>query len=43
MEPFSDDENAQEEEPAVPAPPETGVVTGPSPYDAAGDDDLEED
>jgi hypothetical protein len=43
MEPFTDDENLQEEEPAGAAAPEAGVVTGPAPYDAANDDDFEED
>jgi hypothetical protein len=42
MEPFTDDENVHEEEPAGAAPSEA-VVTGPAPYDAADDDDFEED
>jgi hypothetical protein len=43
MEPFSDDENVQDEEQAGSAAPEARVVTGPAPYDAADDDDFEED
>jgi hypothetical protein len=43
MEPFSDEENVQEEEPDAAAAPEAGVVTGPAPYDAADDEDFEED
>lgn len=43
MEPFSDDENTRDDEPTGAASPDTGVVTGPAPYDAADDDDFEED
>jgi hypothetical protein len=43
MEPFADDDDVQEDEPAASAAAETGVVTGPAPYDAADDEDFEED
>jgi hypothetical protein len=43
MEPFSDDDYLHEEEPGAAAAPEAGLVTGPAPYDAADDEDFEED
>jgi hypothetical protein len=43
MEPFSDDENVQDEGTPAATPADTGVVTGSPPYDAADDDDFEDD
>jgi hypothetical protein len=43
MEPFANDESVQEEESTAATPADAGVVTGAAPYDAADDEDAEED
>jgi hypothetical protein len=43
MEPFADDQEPQEDEPSGSGARDRGVVTGPAPYDAAEDEDFEDD